>query len=642
MGMRIISLVILASLLLGARAYGDTRVLVYNNTLQTLNFNLRQTDTRLDSRYWSRGELSIGPTLAQEVLSIKKSGGVKNNTVYGFELDVSDGSSNLVLKIRIEGRPVGRQTSQAVGNGRFFSDKTLRSARWGQRNVQFRQESNGNFMFVIADPSKPLLRFPVQDRTLIDESNSITRPLGGPFTLDMRTGNRSRGIGLNCLAFDGRKNPPHCYSGHKGTDFMLKGGFDQMDRPGNYVVAAREGTVVSVRQHLYDRCKAKAYSKDEKSLLQPDCNGNNGENLIGNRIVVDHGDGLYTEYYHLKKNSSLVEEGDEVSCGQPLASIGSSGFSTKPHLHFEVLECRDGETCDSFSDENIVSVNPYKGVYTGRGYWTSQGSGRLPSSRCASGQRVYQGDTPPPARGCKADTDCGQGYFCNKRIGENRCLPDGTFRIGTACYKNKECRSGKCQGSGSNRMCVCAEDSDCGAGQFCNTRLGANRCLADASLTVGQACNKNSECDSGKCQGSGNNRMCVCSRDSDCGAGQFCNTRLGANRCLADSSLSLGQSCNKNSECGSGKCQGTGSNRACVCARDSDCGTGQYCNTRLGSNRCLTDSSLPLGRSCSKNSECSSGKCQGTGKNRACVCSRDSDCSGSLKCKKRLGKNVCK
>ncbi len=231
---------------------------------------------------------------------------------------------------------------------------------------------------------------------------------------------------------------------------------------------------------------------------------------------------------------------------------------------------------------------------------------------------------------CADDGDCDAGEFCNNRLGQNRCLVDGSLNLGQACFKNAECSSGKCQGD----MCVCADDGDCSAGQFCNNRpLAPNRCLADASLSVGQSCNKNAECSSNKCQGSGGDRQCVCADDGDCGAGQFCNNRLGQNRCLVDGSLDVGDSCIKNAECDSNKCQGG----MCVCANDSDCGTGQFCNNRLGQNRCLVDGSLDVGDSCVKNAECDSNKCQGG----MCVCANDSDCGTGQFCNNRLGQNRC-
>jgi murein DD-endopeptidase MepM/ murein hydrolase activator NlpD len=62
----------------------------------------------------------------------------------------------------------------------------------------------------------------------------------------------------------------------------------------------------------------------------------------GNLVVIAHGLGLETRYGH---NSRLnVREGDRVSRGQPIAFVGSTGNSTAPHLHFEVL--RSGVAVD--------------------------------------------------------------------------------------------------------------------------------------------------------------------------------------------------------------------------------------------------------------------------------------------------------
>jgi murein DD-endopeptidase MepM/ murein hydrolase activator NlpD len=54
----------------------------------------------------------------------------------------------------------------------------------------------------------------------------------------------------------------------------------------------------------------------------------------GNLVIVDHGDGLETRYAHCQ--SLMVAEGDPVSAGTPIGSVGSTGRSTGPHLHFEV------------------------------------------------------------------------------------------------------------------------------------------------------------------------------------------------------------------------------------------------------------------------------------------------------------------
>jgi murein DD-endopeptidase MepM/ murein hydrolase activator NlpD len=68
----------------------------------------------------------------------------------------------------------------------------------------------------------------------------------------------------------------------------------------------------------------------------------------GNLIEINHGDGYKTRYGHNK--NLLVAVGDVVTKGQVIARMGSTGRSTGPHVHYEILR-------------NNAQINPIKYVY---------------------------------------------------------------------------------------------------------------------------------------------------------------------------------------------------------------------------------------------------------------------------------------
>ncbi|MGC8841389.1 MAG: M23 family metallopeptidase [Candidatus Sumerlaeaceae bacterium] len=95
-----------------------------------------------------------------------------------------------------------------------------------------------------------------------------------------------------------------------------------------------------------------------------------------NRIIIDHGHGIFSQYLHLKAHSALVREGDIVCRGQPIAKSGNTGYSTKPHLHFQVqnalgqslparfVDCPDGvpeEGKEYFSQNALESAYSFPG-----------------------------------------------------------------------------------------------------------------------------------------------------------------------------------------------------------------------------------------------------------------------------------------
>lgn len=99
----------------------------------------------------------------------------------------------------------------------------------------------------------------------------------------------------------------------------------------------------------------------------------------GNRIEIDHGDGLITTYNHLE--SIGVHTGDQVRVGQVIARVGTTGWSTGCHLHFEaVLNGRytnplrwtflQLRAVNQASAADMVSYAPGTGLSGGRISWT--------------------------------------------------------------------------------------------------------------------------------------------------------------------------------------------------------------------------------------------------------------------------------
>ena len=97
-------------------------------------------------------------------------------------------------------------------------------------------------------------------------------------------------------------------------------GIDIPGPKGTEVLAAESGRVV----RIYTSCPHD-YGKEESC----GCGGG-----YGNHILIDHGNGFMTLYGHL--SSVDVELGDTVTQGSHIGKMGSTGYSTGDHLHFEI------------------------------------------------------------------------------------------------------------------------------------------------------------------------------------------------------------------------------------------------------------------------------------------------------------------
>jgi murein DD-endopeptidase MepM/ murein hydrolase activator NlpD len=102
--------------------------------------------------------------------------------------------------------------------------------------------------------------------------------------------------------FGGRVDPITGRKGayHQGTDFGAPGGTS--------ILAAETGVVLVAKWW----------------------------NGYGNTVIIDHGNGLWTLYAHIRSGGIKVSEGETVKRGEKIAEVGSTGRSTGNHLHFEV------------------------------------------------------------------------------------------------------------------------------------------------------------------------------------------------------------------------------------------------------------------------------------------------------------------
>ena len=101
------------------------------------------------------------------------------------------------------------------------------------------------------------------------------------------------------------------YFGYRGPMSVGTSNHDGIDIPANMntpICAARTGTVI-VRE-----------SNDS----------------AGNHIEIDHHNGFITEYMHMTRFKPGIKEGSKVKKGQVIGYVGSTGWSTGPHLHFGV------------------------------------------------------------------------------------------------------------------------------------------------------------------------------------------------------------------------------------------------------------------------------------------------------------------
>jgi murein DD-endopeptidase MepM/ murein hydrolase activator NlpD len=186
-------------------------------------------------------------------------------------------------------------------------------------------------------PSRPGIFVPASDRTALEEL--IFRRLSDELTMERLTLRDPRMPEVLLFAPDvdfspeerdtflrvrfarpidgGTPSSPFGYRHHPVTGvWSFHAGLDVAADFGTPVRAAADGVVRSIER----------------------------DSWLGLSVTVDHRDGYSTVYAHLQE--AFVQAGDTVGAGDPVGTVGSTGMSTGPHLHFEIRrndEPRDPE-----------------------------------------------------------------------------------------------------------------------------------------------------------------------------------------------------------------------------------------------------------------------------------------------------------
>jgi hypothetical protein len=109
---------------------------------------------------------------------------------------------------------------------------------------------------------------------------------------------------------------------------------------GEPVYAVASGTVVAADGRLHDQRSRSSWPSvlwmmvvegSVRELAGP-------RFVLGNHVVVDHGDGTFAAYAHLRHGSLQVEVGDHVAAGGQVAEVGNTGNTTEPHLHVQLMD----------------------------------------------------------------------------------------------------------------------------------------------------------------------------------------------------------------------------------------------------------------------------------------------------------------
>ena len=159
----------------------------------------------------------------------------------------------------------------------------------------------------------------------------------------------------------------HSGTGEAHTDFHAYGA---------EVVAAADGTVIEVitggqegppMLRRPDETMEVYYGRVGVQQAENMAGGLPG--IIGEGVIIDHGNSEYSVYAHLIPGSAAVRKGQTVKAGDTIGRLGSSGNSTEAHLHFQVCDAPSALSCagivPTFVDLEIANTDGPRPLQSG-------------------------------------------------------------------------------------------------------------------------------------------------------------------------------------------------------------------------------------------------------------------------------------
>ena len=230
-------------------------------------------------------------------------------------------------------------------------------------STELREKVTANMIRDIFDSSKTFYYYtdlePVDYANLDYEGNSIPSSVIGSMTSPL--------VNTSCSVTSPYTDLRGAYP-HHAVDTIITGG-SASDTVGNdstgqsltrdSLVAIADGIVKEVKV-LTDR----QLTYDEKAGTCTENMNLNG----GVYVVIEHkigGKTYQSKYFHLKKDSVTVKEGDTVKKGQKIAEIGTTGCSTGEHLHFELYDVNEKQNlnpsnlfskCANWDDSGVIKI----------------------------------------------------------------------------------------------------------------------------------------------------------------------------------------------------------------------------------------------------------------------------------------------